>query len=181
MNHRHGLDAREGLPADVVTGLEDEGLLAPEQHDAARRALDERARDRSIDWVSGTVLQGDVLAAFAEHCRRDLDDIEVEAADATTLTVRWRAEVSRFELRNGFFGIEHLAAGTPTMLLGDIEPRLDDLVRAFLDDPGLRARLAVCDLGRLERIGWGEPAATGVAAAAGAPRVDIASRLRAMW
>lgn len=144
---------REGLPADVVTGLEDEGLLAPEQHDAARRALDERARDRSIDWVSGTVLQGDVLAAFAEHCRRDLDDIEVEAADATTLTVRWRAEVSRFELRNGFFGIEHLAAGTPTMLLGDIEPRLDDLVRAFLDDPGLRARLAVCDLGRLERIG----------------------------
>jgi hypothetical protein len=39
------------------------------------------------------------------------------------------------------------------MLLGDIEPRLDDIVLAFLDDPGLRARLAVCDLGRLERIG----------------------------
>jgi hypothetical protein len=144
---------REGLPVDIVTGLEHEGLLAPEQRETARHALDERARHRPIDWASGSVLQGDVLAAFAEHCRRDLDDVEVEASDDTTLAVRWRAEVSRFELRNGFFGIERLASGTPTMLLGDIEPHLDDIVLAFLDDPGLRARLAVCDLGRLERIG----------------------------
>ena len=39
------------------------------------------------------------------------------------------------------------------MLLGDIEPDAERLVQAFVDDADLRSRLALCDLGRLERVG----------------------------
>ena len=39
------------------------------------------------------------------------------------------------------------------MLLGDTERDLDGLVTVFLDRPELRSKLAVCDLGRLERLG----------------------------
>ncbi len=94
-----------------------------------------------------------MLAAFADHCRDDLDDVVVEEAEPTRLVARWRDEVSRFELRNGFVGVEHLATGPPTMLLGELDPWLDSLVSAFVDRPELRSRLALCDLARLERVG----------------------------
>ena len=81
------------------------------------------------------------------------DTVEVSSDEDTRLSVRWRAEESRFELRNGFLGVDRLATSTPTMLLGDVERDLDGLVTLFLDRPELRSRLAVCDLDRLERLG----------------------------
>ena len=61
--------------------------------------------------------------------------------------------MSRLELRVGFLGVERLASGEPTMLLGDLEGSLDELARAFVADADLRARVAVYDLGRLDKIG----------------------------
>ncbi len=145
--------ARDLVPADVVARLEENAFLAPERCDETLRALEQRACERPIEWAPRTISQGEVLRRFAEHCERDLDDVAVETADRVSLVVRWRSEISRFELRNGFVGVEHLASDTPTMLLGDIEPQLDDLVTAFLDRPALRDRLAICDLARLERLG----------------------------
>ena len=153
LDERLAEHVRGRVPAELLERLEDEALLAPERRDTTLRLLGRRACRRPIEWASGTVAQGDVLAAFAEHCRRDLDDLDVETADDTALVVRWRSEVSRFALRNGFVGVEHLASAAPTMLLGDVEQHLDELVAAFVDRPELRERLAICDLGRLERLG----------------------------
>ena len=141
------------VPAELVEELELEGLLAVSRRDAILRTLEQRAAGRVIEWGVQATTQGDVLAGFAAHCRDELDDVDVVAVDATRLTVRWRREQSLFELRNGFLGVDRLASSTPTMLLGDIERDLDSLVSVFLDRPELRARLAVCDLGRLERLG----------------------------
>jgi hypothetical protein len=138
---------------ELVERLGKDGLLDPDRRAAVLRALEQRAAARVVEWASRSSTQGELLAAFAEHCRDELDDVDVVDAGTTRLVVRWRTEESRFELRNGFLGIDRLATGTPTMLLGDIEPDLDRLVSIFLDRPELRAKLAVCDLGRLERLG----------------------------
>lgn len=152
-------DERIGaLPAgavrdELVERLGKDGLLDHDRRAAVLSALEQRAAARVVEWAARSSTQGELLAAFAEHCRDELDDVDVVDAGTTRLVVRWRTEESRFELRNGFLGIDRLATGTPTMLLGDIEPDLDRLVSVFLDRPELRAKLAVCDLGRLERLG----------------------------
>jgi hypothetical protein len=99
------------------------------------------------------VVQGELLAAFADHCDRDLDDVEVLERGEDVLVARWRRESSRLEQRAGFVGFERLGSDVPTMLLGDIEADEERLVEAFVEDADLRSRLAVCDLARLERIG----------------------------
>jgi hypothetical protein len=66
---------------------------------------------------------------------------------------RWRTEISHVELRTGFLAVERLVTEEPRMLIGAISENTAPLVSAFLDDPELRAKLAVCDLTRLERIG----------------------------
>jgi hypothetical protein len=137
----------------VLDDLEAEGLLAPARRDDVLVALRRRASSRPVEWGARSTTQGEVLAGFARHCRDELDDVEAVSDEDTCLTVRWRAEESRFELRNGFLGVDRLATETPTMLLGDIEPDLAALVSVFLDRPELRSRLAVCDLARLERLG----------------------------
>jgi len=133
-------------------------------------------------FVRRTLLAGAVLLAFAQAAHanwtasgtfsyrdREFDqtgftgatptrpirlaDVEVVENDPTFLEVRWRSETSRFELRNGFLGIDRLASDRPTMLLGEIGPDLRALVEVFLDRPELRAKLAVCDLELLERLG----------------------------
>jgi hypothetical protein len=141
------------VPAALVEELEADGLLGAARREAVLRALGERAAGRPIEWAPLSTTQGEVLAAFITHCREELDDVEVVAAEAARLVVRWRREESRFELRNGFLGVDRLASATPTMLLGDTERDLDSLVSVFLDRPELRSKLAVCDLGRLERLG----------------------------
>jgi len=141
------------LPPELLESLDARGLLAGARREDVLDSLARRAVERPVEWVAHVTTQGDVLAAFAAHCRDDLDDVEVVTAEATVLEVRWRTEVSRFELRNGFLAVDRLASDTPTMLLGDVEPDLEALVVAFLDRPELRMRLALCDLDRLERLG----------------------------
>jgi hypothetical protein len=141
------------LPDELVEELEADRLLSSSRRDEVLRALEQRAVERTIEWASQTVTQGEVLAAFAVHCRDDLADVEVVSRESARLVVRWRAEESRFELRNGFLGIDRLASEPRIMLLGDIEHDLAALVRAFLDRPELRSRIVICDLGRLERLG----------------------------
>ncbi len=143
----------DDLPPEVAAEIGPDGGVRPERRDEIVHALRRRAFEREIEWASTSVLQGEVLAAFGDHCRDELEDIEVESSEPTRLVVRWRDEVSRFELRNGFLDVEKLAGDVPTMLLGDLEPWLHDLVTAFVDVPELRARLALCDLDRLERLG----------------------------
>jgi hypothetical protein len=140
-------------PAELVDELEADGLLEERRRDAVVEALVQRAAGRSVEWGALTTTQGEVLAGFTRHCRDELDDVDVVTDEVARLTVRWRAEESRFELRNGFLGVDRLATDTPTMLLGDVERDLAGLVSIFLDRPDLRSRLAVCDLARLERLG----------------------------
>jgi hypothetical protein len=152
-------DERVGVLPDaagagaLVAELEAEGLLDPARRAEVVGTLERRAAERAVEWASHSTTQGEVLVAFARHCRDELDDVDVVADEGTRLTVRWRAEESRFELRNGFLGVDRLATNMPTMLLGDTEADLAGLVSLFLDRPDLRSRLALCDLARLERLG----------------------------
>jgi len=141
------------LPAAVVESLEQGGLLGDSDRENVRLSLERRSTERPIEWGTRTTSQGDVLAAFAAHCRDELADVEVVEVGATSLDVRWRSETSRFELRNGFLGVDRLASDAPTMLLGEIGPDLEGLVAVFLDRPELRAKLTLCDLELLERLG----------------------------
>ena len=140
-------------PAEAKDALAAAGLLAPGSRVRAAELLAPWRAERRIEWAVQTVTQGELLAAFADHCERELEDVEVVERTPDLLVARWRRETSRFELRTGFLGFERLASETPTMLLGDVEFDADRLVEAFVDDAELRTRLVVCDLGRLERIG----------------------------
>ena len=141
--------------AAALEALLDE-RLAPLSEDAVapelRAELEAFVTARPIEWATRTLSQGEVLAAFAAHCSGELDDVEVLEATPTVLVARWRRETSRLELRAGLIGLERLASETPTMLLTDVEDRLDSLVEAFVRNPELRSRLAVYDLGRLEKV-----------------------------
>jgi hypothetical protein len=139
-----------GLPAATVDFLRAEGLTHRQR---AAAALDPWRSGRRIDWAAHSVTQGDLLSRFADHCDRDLEDVDLVERANDVLVARWRRETSRVELRAGFAGFERLASATPTMLLGDIEEDEDRLVAMFVDDAELRSRVAICDLARLERIG----------------------------
>lgn len=151
------LDPRIAMDRGASPGIADmlhaRGLLDPEARDTARAALTEARRQRPVEWVTGTVTQGEVFEAFVRHCADELDDVTVVEAEADALVTRWRDETSRVELRAGFMGIERLVSDEPTMLIGVIGDDTRPLVDAFLDDPELRSKLAVCDLTRLERVG----------------------------
>jgi hypothetical protein len=111
--------------------------------------LDEVRRSRRIEWATQTLTQGDVLDAFGLYCDEELDDVEVLERAPTRLSLGWRRERSSIELRAGFLFCERLAGEGPAMLLGAIGPKM---VERFLDDEALRARIAVLDLARLEKI-----------------------------
>ena len=111
--------------------------------------LDHVRRARTIAWATRTVTQGEVLDAFAAYCRGELDDVEVLEQTPTRLSLRWRRELSSVELRAGFLFCDRLAQDGPVLLLGAIGPKT---VERFLDDETLRARVAVLDLARLEKI-----------------------------
>ena len=110
-------------------------------------------RDTGFRWGDRELTYGEVFDAFADHCAEDLDDVDVLERSPDTLVARWRREPSRLELRAGFDGLRSLVPSEPTMLLGDFGDEESRLVEAYLDDPELRARVAVTDLDRLERIG----------------------------
>ena len=73
----------------------------------------EGAAGRTIEWATRTITQGEVLAAFAEHCRAELDDVDVTDLAPTYLVATWRRETSRIELRERIVAGELAAAETP--------------------------------------------------------------------
>ena len=111
--------------------------------------LDGVRRGRSIEWATRTLTQGEVLDAFAAYCRDELDDVDVLESTPSRLALGWRRERSTIELRLGYVFCERLAQDGPVMLLGPIGPKA---VERFLEDEGLRTRIAVLDLARLEKI-----------------------------
>lgn len=111
--------------------------------------LEDVRRDRRIEWAAQTVSQGEVLDAFGEYCEHELDDVEVLERTATRLELGWRRERSAVELRAGLAFCDRLAAEGPVMLLTPIGPVA---VERFLDDEALRGRVALLDLGRLEKV-----------------------------
>ena len=148
-------DPRTGVTLDALdpalrTRFAELGLDAP---DAARGVVEETVRARAVEWGTHRLTYGDLLAGFARHCADELDDVTVEEETPTTLVARWRAEVSRVELRAGTVAVERLVSETPTMLITDLGEAPAELVTRFLDVPELRARLVLFDPVRLEKLG----------------------------
>jgi len=101
-------------------------------------------RGRRIDWAATSVTQGEVLDAFAVYCRDELDDVELVAESSTRLELAWRRERSYVEVADTLPDREE-----PTLVLTTI---VDALVAHLLDDAAVRARIAVYDLARLEKV-----------------------------
>ena len=115
--------------------------------------LERRSAERTIEWGTHTTTQGDVLAAFADHCRDELTDVEVVEGGPTSLEVRWRSETSRFELRNGFLGIDRLAGDARRCFSARSGRTCGLWSRCFSTVRSYAQKLAVCDLELLERLG----------------------------
>ena len=101
-------------------------------------------RDRLIEWAATSVTQGEVLDSFAVYCRDALDDVDLLAGSPTCLELAWRRERSTIETADSIPDHEE-----PTLLLTELTGAL---VARLLDDAALRARVAVYDLGRLEKV-----------------------------
>jgi hypothetical protein len=101
-------------------------------------------RDRAIDWAAMSVTQGEILDAFGVYCRKALDDVRVLAASSTRLELGWRRERSSVETAD-----EPPGRDEPTLLLTELTSAF---VARLLDDAALRARVAVYDLTRLEKV-----------------------------
>jgi hypothetical protein len=136
--------ARE-LTAHFPGSTVDVGSLEP----AEAAELDDARRARPIEWAATTVTYGKVLDDFAGYCREALDDVEVIEERPGRLLLAWRRQRSAVELRAGFLFCERLASEEPALLLGELGPAA---AARFVDDATLRARLALYDLGRLEKI-----------------------------
>jgi hypothetical protein len=102
------------------------------------------ARDRRIDWAAASVSQGEVLDAFAAYCRDTIDDVAVLSESPTRLELGWRRERSAVETTDMLPDREE-----PTLVLTELTSLL---VTRLLDDAPLRARVAVYDLARLEKV-----------------------------
>jgi hypothetical protein len=142
--------------ADPRIGAADEDDLAAEaarwdavEIEAGPDELDDVRRGRPIEWATQTVTHGQVLDAFRDYCRDELDDVEVIESTPSRLAFGWRRERSTIELRAGYLFCGRLAVDGPTLLLAPIGPKTTE---RFLDDETLRARVAVLDLERLEKI-----------------------------
>jgi hypothetical protein len=102
------------------------------------------ARNRRIEWAAMSVTQGEILDAFTVYCRDELDDVEVLAESPTHIELAWRREQSVVEVVDGLPERDE-----PTLVLTELT---DTLVARLLDDASLRARAAVYDLARLEKV-----------------------------
>ena len=111
--------------------------------------LDELRAGLEIEWATGTVTQGDVLAGFAQHCRDELDDVDVLAEEISRLVLRCKREESALELRAGFLFCDRLADEGPLLLMGELR---DAVVERFVADEGLRSAVALYDLGGLKKV-----------------------------
>ena len=102
------------------------------------------ARNRTIEWAAMSVTQGEILDAFTVYCRDELDDVEVLAESPTRVELAWRREQSAVEVADAL-----PERDSPTLVLTELT---DALVTRLLDDAALRARVAVYDLARLEKV-----------------------------
>ena len=102
------------------------------------------ARDRTIEWAAMSVTQGEILDAFTVYCRDELEDVEVLAESPTRVELAWRRERSAVEVADALPERDE-----PTLVLTELT---DALVARLLDDASLRARVAVYDLARLEKV-----------------------------
>jgi hypothetical protein len=102
------------------------------------------ARGRRIEWAAMSVTQGEILDAFTVYCRDALEDVEVLAESPTRVELAWRREQSAVEVADALPEGEE-----PTLVLTQLT---DALVARLLDDAPLRARVAVYDLARLEKV-----------------------------
>jgi hypothetical protein len=136
----------------AVTEEELEAELARWDDDGASAdgvELDELRRGREIEWATRTLTQGEVLDSFAAYCRDELEDVEVASQAPSRIDLVWRREQSAIELRAGFLFCERLAGDGPLLLLGPVGPKAAE---RFVEDAGLRSRVALLDLARLEKI-----------------------------
>ena len=114
-----------------------------------RSTLDDYRIGRRIEWAMHTLSQGEVLIGFAEHCREDLDDVEVLDESPSRLALRCGRELSSIELRAGFLFCDRLHGSEPLLLLGELT---EPVVARLLADEALRTTTAVYDLARLEKV-----------------------------
>jgi hypothetical protein len=144
---------RDAVPASLLDELTDGGLLDPDARIDVEAAVGAARRGGTFRWGERELTYGEVFDAFAAHCADELDDVEVLERTGDVLVARWRRETSRVELRAGFVGVRALVSQEPTLLLGELADDEQRLVEEYLDDAELRARVALCDLDRLERLG----------------------------
>ena len=111
--------------------------------------LDDLRRGREIEWATRTLTQGEILDAFAAYCHDELEDVDVVEQAPSRLVLGWRRERSAIELRVGFLFCGRLAEEGPVLLLGPIGPKAAE---RFVEDAGLRSRVGLLDLARLEKI-----------------------------
>jgi len=142
-------DPRIGPVSDDELATEAARWDAVETEVEAEEEVEEDRRGRAIEWATQTVTQGQVLDAFRDYCRDELDDVDVLAASPSRLELGWRRERSTVEIRAGFLFCERLATESPALLLGPVGPKATE---RFLADETLRSRVALLDLERLEKI-----------------------------
>ena len=146
-----GLPATE-VPAELAAFVSEADGVARLLHDRrpeVLEAIEHSVRSRRVEWGARLLSQGEVLDAFARHCRDELDEVELLCAEPTRLKLAWRRERATVELRAGAVAIERLAGEDPVLLLCPVS---DAAVTRLADDRRLAGRVAVCDLVRLEKI-----------------------------
>jgi hypothetical protein len=146
-----GLPAGE-VPSELAAFAEPDGdvaRLAADRRAEVLEAIERAVRARRVEWGARSLTQGEVLDAFAAHCREELDEVEVLAAEATRLALGWRRERAIVELRAGTVAIERLRGDDLLLLLCPVS---ETAVARLAEDQRLAARLATCDLVRLEKI-----------------------------
>lgn len=140
------------LPAELRELTEEEGgvvRLAAGRRPEILAALEHAVIGRPVEWAGRSLSYGEILEGFARQCETELDEVEVLSAEPTRLRVAWRRERAGVELRAGCVGMDRLAAEEPLLLLCPIG---EACINRLVEDQRLAARLAVCDLVRLEKI-----------------------------
>ena len=136
------------LAAAGVTRAGDLACLAPALAAEARPALVAAAAARTLAWSAEPLDEGALLARFAAYCRDELDDVDVLDESPGAVTLAWRDERTRAELRWGSLFAERLAGG-PWLLLAPIEA---GAVARFLADGDLRSRICLWDTATLTKV-----------------------------
>jgi hypothetical protein len=140
------------LPGASWTGLERQGLV--ERWGASvqlvvdgETTLDEQRCARPTG-LAGTPDHGELLAAFAEHCR-ELDGVDVLEESPCRLAFGSNGEPAKLELRASLLFCDRLGRDVPTLVLSELTA---EVVERFTSNEDLRGRVAVYDLERLEKV-----------------------------